>query len=226
MEALLVVRVVVAAPQGFAVDGHDLALDGCDQVARSGQEAVLEGGRIQRGQDPAAGVVGGDAASECEKGAPSGSFAAPKLGDTGPGVGAPDHRAEFHGHHLQQIMTLAVVNPRIGQVAHVGAEGILGQQVDGTLLDRSGQVAPREAAVLPSPLKLPPIPLMPLPCGGGAIAGRSSAYGETTPRPGASTGLRRFRPCPKPGGQRAAHPRPTNRWEFRLPGACQRKSVR
>lgn len=83
MEALLVVRVVVAAPQGFAVDGHDLAPDGCDQVARSGQEAVLEGGRIQRGQDPTAGVVGGDAAGECEKGAPSGFFAAPELGDAG-----------------------------------------------------------------------------------------------------------------------------------------------
>ncbi|MDP9369431.1 MAG: hypothetical protein M3Q03_14340 [Chloroflexota bacterium] len=46
MEGPLVVRAVVAAPQRSGVDGHDLALGGCDLVARSGQEAVLEGGRI------------------------------------------------------------------------------------------------------------------------------------------------------------------------------------
>ena len=62
---------VEGAAQGFAVNGHDLPIDGLGTGLRPGAEAGLEGVRIDQPEDPPEGVVRGNAVGQRQKSQPT-----------------------------------------------------------------------------------------------------------------------------------------------------------
>ncbi|MDF3017050.1 MAG: hypothetical protein K0R44_2275, partial [Thermomicrobiales bacterium] len=80
------------AAQGFAIDRHDLAVEGLGKGLSPGGEAGLEGVRIDQHEDPPEGVVRGNAVGQGQEGPQPTHLGAAVERDVVPALGARDHR--------------------------------------------------------------------------------------------------------------------------------------
>jgi hypothetical protein len=80
-----------------------------------GQEAGLERRRIEGGEDPAEGVMGGNAVGQVQELPEERLLAAPERLNGHPAVGPRDHGANGDGHDVEQGVALGALDPRIGQ---------------------------------------------------------------------------------------------------------------
>src|ERR1043165_8322336 len=91
---------VEGAAQGLAVDGNQAAIGRLDEGADPVEEALAEGGGVQAGEDPAEGVVGGDAVGQFQESLEPGELVVAVLLDIDPGVGAGDDGTDGEGDDI------------------------------------------------------------------------------------------------------------------------------
>ncbi len=102
VDGRLAVGRVQAAADRLAVDGDQPAGRGGGQVGDPLHEALLEGHRVQRREDPAEGVVRGDAVGQVQEGLEPLPLAAAELGHLHPAVGPADDGADGDGQDVAQ----------------------------------------------------------------------------------------------------------------------------
>ena len=107
---------ITGAADRFPVEGDHLGLGRPGHGLHPAQEPGLELARIEPGEDPANGVVGGNPVRQIEPvGQPVLLDPAP-LGDLDPGFGATDHRADGDRHDVEQAVPAPMGNPGVDQV--------------------------------------------------------------------------------------------------------------
>ena len=116
VDGLLAAGGVQTAPNGLAIDGDQPAFGGDGQFVDPGQEALLEGLRIEHRKDAAKGVVGGNAIGQFQEGRKPLLLAVAKLLDLGPAVGPADHRADRDGEDVAETVLLGSVHARVFQL--------------------------------------------------------------------------------------------------------------
>ena len=93
---------VEGAAQGFAVNGHDLAVEGLGKRLQPSAEAGLEGIRVDQHEDPPEGVVRGNAVGQGQKGSQPAQLVAAIERDVVPALRARDHRTHRDDQDVDQ----------------------------------------------------------------------------------------------------------------------------
>jgi hypothetical protein len=130
---------VEGATQCLAVDGDEFAVRCPDDSVHPTQKALLERGRIHRGEDAAEGVVGRNPVGQIEKGdKPVPLFFGVRF-DVGPMITPGNDSTEGDGDDVEQAVKLGVVGAwvvKIGKMVQKGDRGV----------GRSGHAILREEA--------------------------------------------------------------------------------
>jgi len=110
------VDAILGTAQGFTVDGDRFAGEGFAEVLYpSGKEALKACG-IDLGEEPAEGIMGGDAIGQFEEFFKLSGFGAAEFSHVGPGVRPTDDGAQRDHEHVVEVVTDIVVSGVLNKV--------------------------------------------------------------------------------------------------------------
>src|SRR5512135_2103671 len=122
MDRRLAVPPVVRPAERLAVDGDQPVLGDLLQGLNPTQQASLECGWVEAGEDPSEGVVGGDAVTQVEVASEPLPAVATELLDAGERVGPGEHTADGDEEDIDQRVLSGPLDARVIEVVEVVVE--------------------------------------------------------------------------------------------------------